>query len=125
MHGATLAVPVRHQGDLLGALSLVKPPAEPLTHAEDKLVGDLAAQAGLVLRNARLTASWSAAEELQASRQRIVTAQDQARRRLERNIHDGAQQQLVALAIKLRLAEQLIDRGPRTGPALLDELGAR
>ncbi len=124
MHGATLAVPVRHQGDLLGALSLVKPPAEPLTHAEDKLVGDLAAQAGLVLRNARLTAELVVRlEELQASRQRIVTAQDQARRRLERNIHDGAQQQLVALAIKLRLANQLMAKDPERARQLLDELG--
>ena len=56
-------------------------------------------QAGLVLRNVRLI------EELRASRQRIVAAQDDRAKQLERNIHDGAQQQLVALTVKLRLAE--------------------
>ena len=42
-------------------------------------------------------------EELKASRQRLVAAQDEERRKLERNLHDGAQQQLVALAVKQRL----------------------
>jgi hypothetical protein len=51
-------------------------------------------------------------EDLRASRQRLVTAQDEARRRLERNIHDGAQQDLVALAIKLRLAATTVDDDP-------------
>jgi signal transduction histidine kinase len=51
-------------------------------------------------------------EELRASRQRLVAAQDEGRRRLERNIHDGVQQQLVALAVKLRLADGMIDRDP-------------
>jgi signal transduction histidine kinase len=60
----------------------------------------------LILRNVRLI------EELRASRQRIVTAQDEERRRLERNIHDGAQQQLVALAVKLRLVESLARKDP-------------
>ena len=68
--------------------------------ADERLVGDLAGQAGLVLRNVRLI------EDLRASRQRLVAAQDEERRRLERNIHDGAQQQLVALTVKVRLAER-------------------
>jgi signal transduction histidine kinase len=124
MEGATLAVPVRHQGELLGALSLRKPSAEPLTPSEDKLVRDLAAQAGLVLRNARLTAELVVRlEELQASRQRIVAAGNQARRQLERNIHDGAQQQLVAMAVKLRLANQLAGKDPERSQQLLDDLG--
>jgi signal transduction histidine kinase len=124
IEGASIAVPVSHQGELLGALSLRKPSAEPLTGAEDKLVRDLAAQAGLVLRNARLTAELrQRLEELQASRQRIVAAQDQERRRLERNIHDGAQQQLVAMAVKLRLANQLTAKDPERARELLDDLG--
>src|SRR5439155_11884635 len=61
-------------------------------------------QAGLVLRNVRLI------EDLRASRQRLVAAQDEERRKLERNIHDGAQQQLVALAVKTRLADALVGR---------------
>jgi hypothetical protein len=61
---------------------------------------------GLVLANAGLI------EDLRASRQRLVTAQDKARRRLERNLHDGAQQDLVALAIKAQLADATIDEDP-------------
>jgi signal transduction histidine kinase len=110
--------PVRHQGEMLGAIGVHKPPSDPLTPADEKLVGDLAAQAGLVLRNARLI------EDLRASRRRLVTAQDEERRRLERNIHDGAQQQLVALTVKARLAEQLIDRDLAKARDLVAEIGA-
>jgi signal transduction histidine kinase len=111
MGPASKVVAVRHQGDLLGALTVTKPQNEPFTAAEGKLVDDLAAQAGLVLRNVGLTEELRAnLEELRASRQRIVAAQDAAARRLERNIHDGAQQQLVALAVKLRLMGSLIGR---------------
>jgi signal transduction histidine kinase len=95
------AFEVRHQGDLLGALIVSMPPGQPITPTGERLVEDLAAQAGLILRNVRLI------EELRESRQRIVAAQDQERRRLERDIHDGAQQQLVALAVRLNLAKTL------------------
>ena len=65
------------------------------------------------------------ADELRASRQRIVAAQDAERRRLERDIHDGAQQHLVAIAVNARLARQVLDSAPvRTG-ALLDEINAQ
>ena len=90
-------VDVRHRGELLGAISVVKPAGEPVTPAEAKLLEDVAAQAGLVLRNVRLI------EELRASTQRLVRAQDDERRRLERNLHDGAQQSLVAVALMLRM----------------------
>ena len=97
------SVPVRHQDELLGALSLEKRPGESLTATEGSLVEHLAGQAGLVLRNVRLTeALLERLEELQASRQRLVAAQDEERRKLERNLHDGAQQQLVALSVKAR-----------------------
>jgi signal transduction histidine kinase len=97
-------VPVRHGDDLLGAISLSKPPSEPLTSTEDGLLRHLASQASLVMRNAQLTAELRATiEELLASRRRLVEAQDAERRRIERNLHDGAQQQLIALAIQLGL----------------------
>jgi signal transduction histidine kinase len=99
--GDQRAFEVRHQGELLGALTVSMRPGQPITQTGEKLVEDLAAQAGLILRNVRLI------EELRESRQRIVAAQDQERRRLERNIHDGAQQQLVALAVRLNLAKSL------------------
>jgi signal transduction histidine kinase len=120
---ASRAVAVRDRGDLLGALAVRKPESDPLTPAESRLLDDLAAQAGLVLRNVRLTEELRAnLEELQASRQRIVSAQDQERRRLERNIHDGAQQQLVALAVKLRLADGLVERDVQRAHDLLAQL---
>jgi signal transduction histidine kinase len=125
MEHVSKIVEVRHQGDLLGALTVTKPPNDPLTAAEGKLVDDLAAQAGLVLRNVRLTEELRAnLEDLRASRQRVVAAQDAAARRLERNIHDGAQQQLVALAMKANLARSLVGRDERKEGDLLDQLKA-
>ena len=106
----TATAAVRHQGELFGALSVTKPPNEPLTPTEEKLLDDLARQAGLVLRNVQLTADLLARlEELRASRQRLIAAQDETRRRLERNLHDGAQQQLVAVRVQLNLIEGMMD----------------
>jgi signal transduction histidine kinase len=113
-----LSVEVRDQGDVLGALAVMMPANDPLDEGKSKLVSDLAAQAGLVLRNVGLV------EELRASQRRIVTAQDQERRRLERNIHDGAQQQLVALAVKARLARSLVDRDAGKAGEMLDQIAA-
>jgi signal transduction histidine kinase len=108
--GITRAVAVRHDDELLGALALEKPRNEPLTPTEDKLLQDLASQAGLVLRNVRLaTELQSTIDELRASRLRLVGAQDEERRKIERNLHDGAQQQLVALTVQLGLLERLAD----------------
>jgi signal transduction histidine kinase len=110
--------PVRHQGEVLGALSLEKRPGEQVSGAERKLVADLAAQAGLVLRNAALTEDLLATiEELRRSRQRLVAAQDEERRRLERNLHDGAQQRIVALTVQLGLLERVVERDCVTWPA--------
>jgi len=100
------AIEVRDQGALLGAITVSMPANDPMNPSKGRLVRDLASQAGLVLRNVRLI------EELRASRQRLVATQDEERRKLERNIHDGAQQQLVALTVKLRLLEQIAERDP-------------
>jgi signal transduction histidine kinase len=97
------AFPVRHAGDLLGAITVGLPPSEPITPATERLLADLATQAGLVLRNVALV------EELQRSRQRLVSSQDEARRRLERDLHDGAQQRLVTLSLDLRMARDRAD----------------
>ena len=99
-----LTVRVEHQGELLGALEVKMPDNDPMNPERERLVHGLAAQAGLVLRNARLI------EELRASRQRLVAAQDEERRKIERNIHDGVQQHLVALAVQARLAQTLVGR---------------
>jgi signal transduction histidine kinase len=110
------AFPVRHQGELLGAISLDLPPSDPMSGDKERLILDVAAQAGLVLRNVRLI------EELRASRRRIVAAQDERARKLERDIHDGAQQQLVALSVQLKLAEQLAGKDPDKERDLLRRL---
>jgi signal transduction histidine kinase len=114
VEGTDRLLPVRHRGELLGALSITKSRGDPIRPAEAKLMEDLASGAGLVLRNVRLTAELLARlEELKRSRARIVAAQDEERRKLERNLHDGAQQQLVALQVKLSLAERLAEEGCR------------
>jgi signal transduction histidine kinase len=116
---------VQHQGEVLGAPSLRKRAGERLTPKEDRMIGDLAAHVGLVLRNLGLTEQLlQRAEEVRASRQRLVAAQDEERRRIERNIHDGVQQQLVAMAIKLTLTESLIGVDEQAERELLAELGA-
>jgi signal transduction histidine kinase len=104
---STRAIAVRHGGELLGAITVQKPRNEPVSAAEDNLLAHLASQAGLVLRNVRLTAELQATiDDLRASRRRLVRAQDEERQRIERNLHDGAQQQLVALTIQLSLLEE-------------------
>jgi signal transduction histidine kinase len=118
--GASRAVAVSHSGELLGALSLHKPPNEPLTSTEDDLLRHLASQAGLVLRNAALTAELGTTiDQLRASRRRLLEAQDAERRKIERNLHDGAQQQLIALTIHLNLLEESAG-----DPAAVRELAA-
>jgi signal transduction histidine kinase len=107
---------VHDRGSLLGALTVSMPANDPMNPSKERLVRDLASQAGLVLRNVRLI------EELRASRQRLVAAQDEERRRLERNIHDGAQQQLVALTVQLRLLEQKAQRDPAEAARMASRL---
>ena len=114
--GADVAVEVRHRGELLGALTATSHANDPIDTGRTELMRDLAAQAGIVLRNVRLI------EELRASRQRLVAAQDEERRRLERNIHDGAQQQLVALGVKLRLADSLLERDAAKAHEMIAQL---
>jgi signal transduction histidine kinase len=115
---ADWAEPVHDRGELLGALAVTMPANDPIGPGRQRLIRDLADQAGLALRNVRLI------EELRASRQRLVAAQDEGRRRLERNIHDGVQQQLVALAVKLRLADALVERDPAAARKAMTALQA-
>ncbi len=110
------AAEVRDRGELLGALTVTMPANDPMDPGKARLVADLAAQAGLVLRNVRLI------EELRASRQRLIAAQDEERRKIERDLHDGAQQQLVALAVQLKLARTLAERDPAKAGQLVSGL---
>ena len=106
---------VRHQGDALGEIRVAMPTNEPMNAGQERLAADVAAQAGLVLRNAALVA------DLRDSRRRIVAAQDERARKLERNIHDGAQQQLVALAVKLGLVERVVRTDAAAAESMLAE----
>jgi signal transduction histidine kinase len=112
------SVDVTHRGERLGALSVTMPPDDPMDPSKERLLRDLGAQAGLVLRNVRLI------EELRASRQRLVAAQDDERRKLERDIHDGVQQQLVALNVQLGLLATIAARDPERAATIATDLQA-
>jgi signal transduction histidine kinase len=93
--------------------------------ASPELISAAAAGASLAIDNDRLKADLRArVEELRASRMRIVQAGDAARRKLERDLHDGAQQQLVALAIDLRLLRARLEGGRPAGE-LIDEIDVK
>ncbi|MBA3689902.1 MAG: hypothetical protein H0W82_00630 [Actinobacteria bacterium] len=125
VEGADRVVAVEHLGQVLGALAIQKPASDPVSSADEKLIADLAGQAGLVLRNVRLTEELKARlADLKAAQKRLVAAQDEERRKLERNIHDGAQQQLVALSVKARLARQLTERDPPKAIEILEQIEA-
>jgi signal transduction histidine kinase len=118
---ADAVVPVSHRGEVLGSLSVWT--HAPLTEGEQRLMSDLGTQAGLVVHNAALTAELERRlEELRASRLRLVTAQDGERRRFERDLHDGAQQDLVTLRMKLGHAERLVAAADPAAGELLAEV---
>jgi signal transduction histidine kinase len=122
--------PVRHSGELLGVLVVEEREGERLTPVEEELLDNLAAQAGLVLRNLALTTELrdqlldvsARADLLRTSRRRVVASEDVERQLLERDIHDGAQQQLVALAVNIRLMQNLLTRSPQRAVELLESL---
>jgi signal transduction histidine kinase len=110
--------PIAHLGDLLGLIVVTRPSgAGPYGEEDDRLLSDLARQVGLALHNVRLDSALQQSveqlrrrnSELVASRARVVAAADESRRRIERNLHDGAQQHLVAVAVKLGLVGQVLD----------------
>jgi signal transduction histidine kinase len=131
-HGdaAVRVAPVTHSGELLGLLVVARRADERFGEEDERVLAELARQVGLALHNVRLDSALQAsldelrhkAEELQASRARIVVAADAERRRIERDLHDGAQQRLVALAVKLRLARRMVDGDLDQARGMLDEL---
>ncbi len=124
--------PTTHSGQVLGLIVAVRPPnSDQFTADDDTMLTELARQVGLALHNVELDSALQEsldevrrqADELRASRARIVAASDAARRQIERNLHDGAQQHLVALAVNVRLARQLAERDPEASGKILDQLG--
>jgi signal transduction histidine kinase len=123
--------PLAHGGDLLGLVVCERSPdGDPFTRDGDTTLTELSRQVALALHNVNLDSALQASLdelrhkniELHESRARIVAAGDAERRRLERNLHDGAQQHLVALAVKVRLARDAVEDDPADAMSLLDEL---
>ena len=107
----TESLPVLHHGVPFGAITIVKPHNDPMTPADHQLLADVAAASGLLLRNISLNSELEQrAADVRASRRRLIAAQDAERHRLERDLHDGAQQQVVALKVKLGIARTIAQR---------------
>jgi signal transduction histidine kinase len=124
--------PATHAGVLLGLLVAERHAEDPpFTTADDLALADLGRRLGVVLHNRRLDRALQSTlddlrrtnAELRASRTRLVAAADAERRRIERDLHDGAQQHLVALAVNLRLARDLAAEDPTAADELLAQLG--
>jgi signal transduction histidine kinase len=123
--------PISHAGELLGLIVVERPSsADAFSEDEDRVLSELAREVGLAFHNVQLdTALQTTLDELQRqavelreSRARIVASGDAERRRVERNLHDGAQQRLVALAVNLRLARDVLGDDPSGGVEMLDQL---
>ncbi len=130
--GPLRVAPISHAGELLGVIVIARAEgAVGFREEDDRVLTELARQVGLAMHNAQLdTALQSSldelrrqADELRASRARIVASGDAERRRVERNLHDGAQQHLVALAINLRLTKDVVAEDPQAAIEMLDGLG--
>jgi len=107
------AAPVRVGGQVWGALVAAAPRNEPLAPGSERRLADFAELVAQALANA------DAYRKLAASRVRIVEAGDTERRRLERNLHDGAQQRLVSLALQLRMIKTNVRKDPESAESLL------
>jgi signal transduction histidine kinase len=116
--------PIRFGGEELGSLAVLKDRGDALTPTERSLVEDLAGSAGMVLNKVRLDADLEArADELTRSRRRLIDAQAEERQRLERDLHDGAQQQVVALKVKLGLAQRFaLQEGAEQAAAFIGQM---
>jgi signal transduction histidine kinase len=123
--------PISHGGELLGLVVVERAAGDDLfSEDDDRVLTDLARQVGLAFHNSQLDTALQTtldelrkqADALRESRARIVASGDAERRRVERNLHDGAQQHLVALAVNLRLARDVITEDPTAGAEMLDDL---
>ena len=123
--------PISHAGELLGLIVVERPArADAFTDEDDRVLTELAREAGLAFHNASLDSALQTtldalrkqAGELRESRARIVASGDAERRRVERDLHDGAQQHLVALAINLRLARDIVAEDPAGADEMLGQM---
>ena len=123
--------PITHLGKLLGMLVVARPADGPgYSDDDDRVLTELARQVGLALHNVSLDTALQASleelkernAELQTSRARIVATADASRREIERNLHDGAQQHLVAMAVKIGLLARIAGDDPAAVQPMLEEL---
>ncbi|HTI76142.1 MAG TPA: CHASE3 domain-containing protein [Mycobacterium sp.] len=112
---SAVGAPIMVGGGLWGAMTALTPLDRPLPHGTEAHMVEFTDLVGTAIANAQARA------DLMASRARIVTAADETRRRIERDLHDGIQQRLVALALKLRLVEPDV---PAEVPGVREELAA-
>jgi signal transduction histidine kinase len=125
-----LTAPLVHGEERIGAIECGPKRDAAFSAQDDELLTSIGRQAALAIRNAALAAELAErlaeiqhqAYELAASRTRIVHAEEAGRRRIERDIHDGVQQQLVALLAKLRLARNQLGRDVEQATTTLGEL---
>ena len=131
--GPIRVAPICHGGELLGTIVVARAEGGVgFTEEDDRVLTELARQVGLAFHNAQLDTALQTsldelrrqADELRASRARIVATGDAERRRVERNLHDGAQQHLVALAVNLRLVKDIVVEDPAGAVEMLEELGS-
>ncbi|HVF31950.1 MAG TPA: sensor histidine kinase [Acidimicrobiales bacterium] len=126
------AVPLGFGGDLLGLVVVERNDDRDFSGQEEEVLAELGRQMGLALHNTQLDLALQGtldevrrqAGEIQASRRRLVQAADGERRRIERDLHDGAQQHLVALSVNLRLARDMVGDAPEAAVEMLDQLHA-
>ncbi|MGI9598410.1 MAG: histidine kinase, partial [Acidimicrobiales bacterium] len=114
--GADQSFPItmadRSDGMIIGVLGVNLPWGESLPPADLALISELTSGIGLALWNRRLTEELEASvDDLRASRRRLVAVQDETRHRLERDLHDGAQQRLVAVKVRLSISRQMAAKG--------------
>jgi signal transduction histidine kinase len=126
---AALIVPLNHAGTVLGRIECGPRRDGPLLDEDRRLLANLAGQAAAAAHNLHLTAELSdrldlirrQATELTASRARVAQTQDAERQRIQRDLHDGVQQDLVALTANLALARERLRRGdPRADESLAE-----
>jgi PAS domain S-box-containing protein len=117
-YGSSVAAPVQVGGRLWGVLVTSAYRPGDLPHGAEERLLDFAELVAQAIANA------DAHEKLAASRIRLVEAGDSERRRLERNLHDGAQQRLVALAVRLRLIQSRLEHDPAAAHRELDQASA-
>lgn len=115
------ALPLTYHGELIGQLRLAPRAADaPFSAADQRLLGDVARQAGLAARAVQLQHDLQQlAADLQGARARLVTTREEERRRLRRDLHDGLGPSLASLTIKLDTARGLMARDPDRADALL------